>query len=100
MNYRAEVGSLLRMLQKADFELENVDDGGEVHLTLENHDAIDTIMSVDMSRLIVRHTYGRASLLIIIGNSPGELVADYFSNRSLSPILDKVVTCHSRCFET
>ena len=66
------VGSLLHRLKQGGFRLIALDDGGEfVPATKAN------ILSVDESQLFVEKAGERFALLLVLGNSPDEIVADY-----------------------
>lgn len=90
-SYEKEVRSLLKRLTDNKYELEVVDNGEESVKVKSRNDAVEHIMSVDISTLIVRKNSLRLCLCLILGNDPGELVADY----SVDPELDKLVELHS-----
>ena len=78
------VSSLLYKLQKAGYTLVYVHDGEErVKMDhkksnlINRKKATEVITSVDDSQLIVKKGDIKASLYIVLGNDPEELVADY-----------------------
>jgi hypothetical protein len=80
------VGSLLHTLQKHGFELHQVNDGEE-YVTLNcqgvhnrRKEAIEIITSVDESQVRISHNGTYGWMLIILGNDPDELVADWSGN--------------------
>lgn len=91
LNWKPVVGSLLKVLQDHNFELQAADDGEDtLGLTgtprSRRQKAKSIITSVDESSLLVSHpSLGkRAWLHIVLGNSPEETVADH-SVTGLSP---------------
>ena len=97
MNYKNEVKTLLNALQSASFALVGVDDGGEFIRTSDKTEALEAILSVDMSRLYVVNSQGKKDvLLIVIGNSPGELVADHSTR---SDDIEAVISHHADAHE-
>lgn len=72
-----EVRSLLATLKRHKLVVSSVDDGCS-DVPILDQPAADTILSVDDSTVTVDWATGRtARLYIILGNSPGELVADW-----------------------
>jgi hypothetical protein len=81
-----EIRSLLRTLRDHGFALDGVHDGDALVPGSTEAGAMEAITSVDMSRLAVRHSNhpGRLWLLLVLGNEPGELVADHADHVILS----------------
>jgi len=80
-----ETVSLLRTLNKHGFDPIEVDDGEELMLTPTPTEAATAICNVDEARLYVkkRSTGKELGLYIVLGNDPGELVADYHVDNDL-----------------
>ena len=73
------VRDLLERLVAAGFVIDQVDDGGDMIEVITIDAAVDTITSVDESTLFIKDTQGPSdpALLIVLGNGPEEIVADY-----------------------
>lgn len=78
-DYAPETKSLVNALLAAGFTIRNVDDGGDNYPFDGSVDAlVGHITGVNESTLRVTTPGGvRCSLLLVLGNSPGELVCDY-----------------------
>lgn len=87
----AEVERLLAHLMNSGFVLDEVDDGGDwypCHNDLPS--TRDTILGVEESRLRVRHGDTEdLEILIVLGNGPGELAADYTGLEPLMSAMEK-----------
>ncbi len=94
-DYRPETLSLLSALVAADFTLGSYDNGDErmaVPATLS--ELAEELCGADEARLYVRHASvpGKVlGILLVLGNSPGELCADYADR----PALDAVCMAES-----
>lgn len=90
--YTKEIKSFLNSLIAAGFSLHSVDngEGRETAGTVEMATAL--IDATDESHLFVAHPNyeKRATIFIVLGNSPGELVCDYTD----WPELEVVVSAH------
>ena len=87
------VRSLLHKLHKGGFELRSVHDGEEFcplsgGITARKNQAVEAITSVDESVLFVKHGEAKSRLLLILGNGPAEIVADYSDNDTLTAVVD------------
>lgn len=90
--YEKEVRSLLYRLVGAGWTIPRVWDGGGYVTCESRQDAIDAILSVDVSHVATIHAdHGKSTLMIVLGNSPGELVCDY----GVCPGVDPVVNAHA-----
>ncbi|MGB7565954.1 MAG: hypothetical protein WBM08_14535 [Prochlorococcaceae cyanobacterium] len=107
-DWKPPVRSLIRHLNAHNIEPISVDDGEEtVQLTKANffprrEEATEIITSVDESRLNVMCAGQAGWLLIILGNEPEELVADYSpgSRRNdLGARLAQATTAYSKQWE-
>lgn len=89
--YYKEIKSLLRTLNKHGFDPVEVDDGEEYILTPTQLEAAVVIANVDEARLYVkkRSTEKEFGLYIVLGNDPGELVADYHVDNDLDTATDE-----------
>lgn len=92
---------LLKTLDAEGWKIIKIDDGGEVFVEPDNPitDPAGIILSVDSSDVVIRHRDGEvATLMIVLGNAPWELVADYGASAKdfptveikLDSILDKL----------
>jgi hypothetical protein len=106
-DWQRPVRSLLRHLMANDIEPISVDDGEETvqltspSLSPRREEALEIITSVDESRLNVMHDGQAGWLLIILGNEPEELVADYCpaNSTTLSQLLELATTAYSQQWE-
>lgn len=73
------VRDLLERLVSAGFAIDKVDDGGDLIEVVSLDTAVDAITSVDESSVFAKDTQGNSEpvLLIVLGNGPDEIVADY-----------------------
>jgi len=104
--YRAEVLSLLNRLTAAGFRLDSVHDGMEriacdtAHMGKDTiGEALETILSVDSSWLRVTSPLAAGfclCLFLVLGNGPGELVADWTTG---SALLESVLSAHNQQWE-
>lgn len=86
--YAAEVDRLLAKLEKHGFTPADVDDTEELVKTPTWEAVKEAILAVDECRVWVKTMEGKeVCLFIVLGNSPGELVADY----TVNTVLDKVL---------
>lgn len=100
-DWEPEVLSLLKTLQTAGFVLESSDNGEDRY---EHPDGaplgklIEELTACDEARLYVTHPEAPGKTLwfyLVLGNSPGELVADYSCPAGpLEAILEKVTSGH------
>ena len=91
-NWKPVISSLVRQLIKDGFVPFKVDDGGdELESTPSAKSAVDAMNAVDESYLLVKKNGKRFGLLIILGNSPEETVADH----SCDPELEESVNTFS-----
>ena len=75
---------MLKKLTDAGATLDYFDDGGE-----RTPPTVEDITSVDEGVLTIRTPKGKeADLYLVLGNDPGELVADY----TACPFLDEVLS--------
>jgi hypothetical protein len=92
-NWKPEVNSLLRALEAAGCTLLTANNG-EDRINLEDtsrENFVSELIACDESQLTVHCPDGKArTLYLVLGNSPGELVADYVC----SDVLDAVTTAH------
>lgn len=90
--YYPEMKKLVDRLLANSYELVSASDGEETY-TNDEQAVIDTITSVDISSLNVRHipTGSKTCLMIVLGNEYGCSVADYTGNDKL---LETVVHEH------
>jgi phosphosulfolactate phosphohydrolase-like enzyme len=90
-DYKPETTDLVESLLKAGFTIRKVSDGEEVMPFLDVRQVVATVNSVDESHLYVSDPLGnKATLFIVLGNSPGELVADYSQNEALESVIHDV----------
>ena len=93
-NWRPVIGSLLSILQKHDFHLTIVDNGGgDVSLDgtprQKRQQAKKEICAVDVSDLyVVTDEDDLLWLQIVLGNEPHETVANYTCNKKLDIALE------------
>jgi hypothetical protein len=73
------VRDLLERLVSAGFAISEIDDGGDLIEFTTLDAAVDTITSVDESTVVTKDTQSNSEpvLLIVLGNGPDEIVADY-----------------------
>lgn len=98
-NWNPVIGSLLKVLQDHHFVLDSVNDGEEEFPLKgtqreQRQEAKKVIASVDVSDLYVRHpSHDKLMMLmVVLGNSPEETVADHSS----WPILELAVDQFSK----
>lgn len=90
-NWFPEVSDLLRSLVKAGFKLVSGNNGENEFKFVNKGQFVRELTACDESWLRVESPEGkRLGLFLVLGNSPGELVADYHCH----PLLDKVTTEH------
>ena len=87
-NYRPELDSLLAALRAAGYSLSTVDNGEDVRANPTDDLAARVLLATDEGTLIVSREGRKATLLLVFGNAPGELVADYSLQHSLEVVLD------------
>lgn len=99
------VSSLLFKVQKAGIKLIFVNDGEETTKLEGNNiaqrkEAVDVITSVDISSFNVEYNGIRGSVLIVLGDSPEDIVNDYSSNSNeLMELLESVVDSYTNQWE-
>jgi hypothetical protein len=84
-NWAKPVSSLLSKFQRCGYDIMAAHDGEEYNNINKNlsqlnkrKEAVDIITSVDLSRVYLLSPKGRKFyLMIVLGNEPSELVADY-----------------------
>lgn len=82
---------LLKTLDAEGWSIVQIDDGGEVFVEPDNPitDPAGIILSVDESQLTIRHRDGDlVVLMIVLGNAPWELVADYAASAKNFPAME------------
>ena len=90
--YYEEVKSLLERLVAGGATLDYVEDGFGAEPAETIDAALDVILSVDESNILLRTPEGEKRCLeIILGNDPGELVSDYTADS----FLDRITEEHS-----
>ena len=88
--YYNETLSLCHRLKDNGFVFIYVDDGEALIEANSPEEAAIIINNVDEARLYVKDRDGNQfGLFIILGNSPGELVADYHVNPLLEIVMDE-----------
>jgi len=96
--YESEVHSLIRRLVTAGLIPVKVYDGDEwIDCRPESlaTDAAEIILSVDDSHLVVKNLEGqRAELAIILGNCPGEALADWSAPAGICDQIKAVSNAH------
>jgi hypothetical protein len=92
------VRDLLERLVSAGFTIESIDDGGDWTKFPTLDAAVDTITSVDEST-IYTNSIDKSDpvLMIVLGNGPDEIVADYAGG---TPKLDMIIKGHSKDWES
>lgn len=89
--YRREITSLLNTVQSHGLELYAVNDGEEIVRVDGLREALEAILAVDESTLVVATEDRRLlGLYVVLGNGPGEAVCDYSDH----PTIDAAVTEH------
>ena len=108
LDWTLPVRTLIHQLQNHDFDILSVNDGDEdVPITsisgslAERQEATDVITAVDESSLrIGRGGKLRATIYIVLGNEPDELVADYGANtEEMMPFIEEAVEAHRNMWE-
>ena len=85
----AETKSLLAALVAAGFELLHCNNGGDE----DEPPTLENLCCCDEAGLVVKAPDGRKlSIFLVMGNSPGELVADY----TVHSLLDTVISAESQ----
>jgi hypothetical protein len=77
MTERGAIQKLVRHAKAHGWSVPSVDDGGEEVPCKSEKDVLDTVFSVDMSRIYFEKEGNVHSALIVLGNSPDEVVADW-----------------------
>jgi len=101
-----ETESLIKRLKAADFKIISVNDGDEEDIVPKSEqEAVEILTSVDKSWLTVKRGEYSFTLLLVYGNSPGELVCDYSWSKTADgsselALLDKLTEEHSNEWET
>ena len=106
LDWSAPVRSLLFRLQHDGFSLHSVHDGEELTIILSGgiraavREAADIITSVDRSNLSLSKNGERvATLMIILGNEPEELVADWVAASKFEDAIDEAIDKFSSLWE-
>ena len=99
-DYEPEVRSLIHTLKRHGFVVRSAFDGEDVIQAEAGHDVVvKHLCGVDESYLRVAHGNRKASLLLVLGNEPGVIVADYSYSKELGKALDAVIDEHSERWE-
>ena len=92
------VKSLLTMFQVEGFNITAVHDGEEmiqIDQKLSNHairgTAADIIVSVEESYVLIEKQGMKATLFIVLGNEPDEIVSDYTYTPQLEELLEETI---------
>lgn len=104
--YHKETRDLLARFEAAGWRLAKVNDGGgEGWVAVKSlEQAVEALTSVDEAclRVVLRDSF-RADLLLVFGNGPGELVADYSVPRGAEEEdvaeLERVIDAHAEVWE-
>lgn len=106
LNWQPVVMSLLFNLQGAGFDLRAVDDGdGSTRLDSSQSKlqqrlaAADIAAAVDVAKVFVCKGDKHGCLLLVLGNEPDELVADYGGAPALMPELELAIDRFSARWE-
>ena len=96
LDWSVPVASLVNKLQENGYKIYGANDGEELVTIHPNHSnlvarkkAVDVIVSVDDSTLVITKNNKTFGLFIVLGNDPDELVADYTSNDDLEKVIDE-----------
>ena len=96
-DWRPETRSLIKTLRAYGLEILRGNNGEESFPYTPGVEFIDNLTACDEARLVVKTPGGRRiSLYLILGNSPGELVADY----TVHPLLDSATKEHYARWES
>jgi hypothetical protein len=88
-DFEPEVRSLLHTLKAHGFTLRKVDNGEAVTLA-DDPQFVSEIIACDEAHLYVTAPDGkRATLFLVLGNSPGEVVCDYTATPALDAAVDE-----------
>lgn len=88
-DYRSEIHSLLTALVKAGFTLVSVYRDGENVKVKSLPQAVKEADACDDCAVYVRCPDGKTrGIMLVLGNNPGELVADYHVNPALEKVLN------------
>lgn len=103
-HFASETRRVLRKLATAGWKILWADDGGaedDLFKTPTIEEAVDVLTSVDMSHVRVAKGGKAFTLLLVLGNGPGELVADWCGplETEEGAELDKIVSENSDFFE-
>lgn len=93
-DWRPETRSLLQSLIKAGFTITGGNNGEEAFDNKNEEQLIDDLTACDEARLFVVKDGRPATLFLVYGNNPGELVSDYSYPPLLGEDLDKVTSAH------
>lgn len=83
-NYKPEIRAVLSALIAEGFSIAYVDDGEDSSVPASLDVAVETVASVDVATAGITHPDAigkRFTLLFILGNDPGEIVADEWEGR-------------------
>jgi hypothetical protein len=96
LDWSVPVSSLVNKLQENGYKIYGVNDSEKLITIHPNHSnlvsrkkAVDIIVSVDESTLVVTKDNKTFGLFIVLGNEPDELVADYHSNDDLERVVEE-----------
>lgn len=108
-DWKPEVRSFLRTLVEAGFQLVSADNGEEtVKFDGRNHAAlIENLVACDegwltaslANKYVVGARPHNVRFYLLLGNSPGELVADYAYNNAIEEECDAVTSAHADKWE-
>jgi hypothetical protein len=89
-DYRPEVRSLLKSLKQAGFTPIYVDDGEEniFYADVSKTQFLEEIVATDEAKIRLQHNNKRVSVYLVLGNDPGEIVADYTDYDPLEDVID------------
>lgn len=93
-NYKPEIRAVLSALIAEGFSIAYVDDGEDSSVPASLDVAVETVASVDVATAGITHPDAigkRFTLLFILGNDPGEIVADWSYPKD-HPISDRLET--------
>ena len=109
LDWTLPVRTLIHQLQNHDFDILSVNDGGDEDVPIisnsgslaERQEATEAITAVDVSELrIGRGGKLRATIYIVLGNEPDELVADYrATNEVMMSLIEVAVENHRTMWE-
>ena len=106
LDWTVPVRTLIHQLQNHDFDILSVNDGEEDIPIISNSGSLaerqevtGAITAVDEAWLRVGMNRMTATLYIVLGNEPDELVADYSCPEELMPFVEEAVEAHRKQWE-